>query len=52
MFTSQEILLPEEVFFASPSPEDFNVSYIITNKVFMSGAAEEAPSAKVAEAFP
>ena len=52
MFTSQEFLLPEEVFFASPLLEGFNVSYIITNKLFISGAAEEAPTAKVAEAFP
>jgi hypothetical protein len=51
MFTSQESLLPAEIFLASSSPEHFNVSYIITNKIFISGAAEEAPTAKVAEAF-
>lgn len=52
MFTSQKCFLPVGISVASSSPEDLNASYIIANKLLTYGTAKEAPTAKVAEAFP
>ena len=52
MFTSQKCVLPVGIAVALSSPNDINDSYIIANKVLTYSTAEEAPTAKVAEAFP
>jgi len=52
MFTSQKCFLPMRISVALSSPKDLNASYIIANKVLTYCTAEEAPTAKVAEAFP
>ena len=52
MFTSKKCFLPMGISVALSSLKDLNDLYIIANKVLTYSTAEEAPTAKVAEAFP